>query len=31
VVNVTNATRSLRDGDIVRLDGDEGTVEILGA
>jgi pyruvate,water dikinase len=31
VVNVTNATRSLRDGDLVRLDGDVGTVEILGA
>ncbi len=31
VVNVTNATRSLRDGDIVRLDGDEGLVEVLGA
>jgi pyruvate,water dikinase len=31
VVNVTNATRSLRDGDLVRLDGDAGTVEILGA
>ena len=31
VVNVTNATRSLRDGDIVRVDGDAGTVEILGA
>jgi pyruvate,water dikinase len=30
VVNVTNATRSLRDGDIVRLDGDAGTVEVLG-
>jgi phosphohistidine swiveling domain-containing protein len=30
VVNVTNATRSLRDGDVVRLDGDAGTVEILG-
>ena len=31
VVNVTNATRSLHDGDLVRLDGDAGTVEILGA
>ena len=31
VVNVTNATRLLRDGDLVRLDGDVGTVEILGA
>jgi len=31
VVNVTNATRFLRDGDLVRLDGDVGTVEILGA
>jgi len=30
VVNVTNATRSLRDGDLVRLDGDAGTVEKLG-
>ncbi|MFW2389443.1 MAG: PEP/pyruvate-binding domain-containing protein [Polyangiales bacterium] len=30
VVNVANATRSLRDGDIVRLDGDSGTVEVLG-
>ena len=30
VVNVRNATRSLRDGDIVRIDGDAGTVEILG-
>lgn len=30
VVNVSNATRSLRDGDLVRLDGDAGTVEILG-
>ena len=30
VVNVMNATRSLRDGDLVRLDGDAGTVEILG-
>ncbi|MGB5266133.1 MAG: PEP-utilizing enzyme, partial [Polyangiales bacterium] len=31
VVNVANATRSLSDGDIVRIDGDAGTVEILGA
>lgn len=31
VVNVTDATRSLRDGDLIRLDGDAGTVEILGA
>ncbi|MBT8464189.1 MAG: hypothetical protein HKN97_13270 [Myxococcales bacterium] len=31
VVNVANATRVLSDGDIVRLDGDAGTVEILGA
>jgi phosphohistidine swiveling domain-containing protein len=31
VVNVTGATRSLRDGDIVRVDGDAGTVEVLGA
>jgi len=30
VVNVTNATRSLRDGDLVRHDGDAGTVENLG-
>jgi len=30
VVNVTTATRSLRDGDIVRVDGDGGTVEVLG-
>jgi len=30
VVNVTNATRSLRDGDLIRLDGDVGTVERLG-
>ncbi len=30
VVNVTDATRSLHDGDLVRLDGDAGTVEILG-
>ena len=31
VVNVTNATRLLCDGDLVRLDGDLGTVEVLGA
>jgi len=31
VVNVSNATRSLRNGDIVRVDGDAGTVEVLGA
>jgi pyruvate,water dikinase len=31
VVNVSGATRSLRDGDIVRLDGDSGTVEVLSA
>ena len=31
VVNVTSATRSLKDGDIVRVDGDAGTVEVLGA
>jgi pyruvate,water dikinase len=31
VVNVTNATRLLRNGDLVRLDGDVGTVEVLGA
>lgn len=30
VVNVADATRSLGDGDLVRLDGDAGTVEILG-
>jgi phosphohistidine swiveling domain-containing protein len=30
VVNVRNATRALRDGDLVRLDGDVGTVESLG-
>jgi phosphohistidine swiveling domain-containing protein len=30
VVNVRSATRSLRDGDIVRVDGDVGTVEVLG-
>jgi pyruvate,water dikinase len=30
VVNVQGATRSLRDGDIVRVDGDAGTVEVLG-
>ena len=30
VVNVTAATRSLQDGDIVRVDGDVGTVEVLG-
>jgi rifampicin phosphotransferase len=30
VVNVTDATRSLRDGDLVRIDGDAGTVEIVG-
>ncbi|MGB8329728.1 MAG: PEP/pyruvate-binding domain-containing protein [Polyangiales bacterium] len=29
VVNVANATQSLRDGDLVRVDGDAGTVEIL--
>jgi pyruvate,water dikinase len=29
VVNVSNATRALCDGDLVRLDGDAGTVEIL--
>ncbi|MDH3818448.1 MAG: PEP-utilizing enzyme, partial [Myxococcales bacterium] len=31
VVNVMNVTRSLRDGDLVRIDGDAGTVEILDA
>jgi pyruvate,water dikinase len=30
VVNVTDATRVLREGDWVRLDGDAGTVEVLG-
>ena len=30
VVNVSGATRSLRDGDLVRVDGDKGSVEILG-
>ena len=30
VVNVTNATRSLRDGDLVRIDGDSGTRGELG-
>jgi len=30
VVNVPNATRALRDGDIVRVNGDLGTVEVLG-
>lgn len=30
VVNVTSATRSLRTGDLVRVDGDAGTVEVLG-
>ena len=29
VVNVPGATRSLTDGDIVRLDGGAGTVEVL--
>ncbi len=31
VVNVTNATRALQEGEWVRIDGDAGTVEILGA
>ena len=31
VVNVMGATQTLKTGDIVRLDGDEGTVEVLGA
>lgn len=31
VVNVTNATRALQDGEWLRIDGDAGTVEILGA
>jgi pyruvate,water dikinase len=30
VVNVTSATRALRDGDIIRVNGDVGTVEVLG-
>jgi pyruvate,water dikinase len=30
VVNVTGATRALRDGALVRVDGDRGTVEVLG-
>jgi phosphohistidine swiveling domain-containing protein len=30
VVNVASATRALQDGDIVRVDGDAGTVEVLG-
>jgi pyruvate,water dikinase len=29
VVNVSRATRTLRDGDIVRVDGDKGTVDLL--
>jgi pyruvate,water dikinase len=29
VVNVSRATRMLRDGDIVRVDGDKGTVDLL--
>lgn len=31
VVNVSGATRSLQDGDLVRVDGDAGTVDVLGA
>jgi len=31
VVNVTNATRALQGGEWLRIDGDAGTVEILGA
>jgi len=31
VVNVKGATLSLHDGDVVRIDGDAGTVEVLGA
>jgi phosphohistidine swiveling domain-containing protein len=31
VVNVSGATRSLSDGDIVRLDGGAGTVEVLAS
>jgi len=30
VVNVTNATRVLQEGEWIRIDGDTGTVEILG-
>ena len=30
VVNVTNATRTLQEGAWIRIDGDAGTVEILG-
>lgn len=30
VVNVSNATLALHEGDLVRIDGDAGTVEILG-
>jgi phosphohistidine swiveling domain-containing protein len=29
VVNVGTATRALRDGDVIRVDGDKGTVELL--
>ena len=31
VVNVSNATRALHEGEWIRVDGDAGTVEILGA
>ena len=31
VVNVANATRALQDGEWIRVDGDAGIVEILGA
>ena len=30
VVNVAGASRSLKNGDLVRVDGDAGTVEVLG-
>jgi pyruvate,water dikinase len=29
VVNTRNGTRSLRSGDLVRVDGDRGTVQLL--
>ena len=31
VVNVSNATRALHEGAWIRVDGDAGTVEVLGA
>ena len=31
VVNVRGATRALHEGDLVRVDGDAGIVEVLGA